>query len=344
MINLLQQLIAIPSLSREETAVADFLETWLREQGLEPHRCGNNLWCRHGSGPAVLLDAHIDTVKPASSWTRDPFTPSVEGDRLYGLGSNDDGASVVALIQAYRELTAKPQPYTLLLSLSAEEESSGRNGLEISLREMEAACGPIAFGVFGEPTSLEMAVAEKGLMVLDCSVKGKAGHAARNTGINAIYEALPAIDWFRHKQFPKVSPLLGPVKMTVTQIQAGSQHNVIPDLCTFVVDIRSNGLYTNEELLELIQAEAPCQAQARSVRLCGSSIEEGHPLVQRARELGIPCVGSPTLSNQALCRFPSVKLGPGDSERSHTADEYVNMSDIAKATAIYVQLLDGLKV
>lgn len=344
MINLLQQLIAIPSLSREETAVADFLETWLREQGLEPHRCGNNLWCRHGSGPAVLLDAHIDTVKPASSWTRDPFTPSVEGDRLYGLGSNDDGASVVALIQAYRELTAKPQPYTLLLSLSAEEESSGRNGLEISLREMEAACGPIAFGIFGEPTSLEMAVAEKGLMVLDCSVKGKAGHAARNTGINAIYEALPAIDWFRHKQFPKVSPLLGPVKMTVTQIQAGSQHNVIPDLCTFVVDIRSNGLYTNEELLELIQAEAPCQAQARSVRLCGSSIEEGHPLVQRARELGIPCVGSPTLSNQALCRFPSVKLGPGDSERSHTADEYVNMSDIAKATAIYVQLLDGLKV
>ncbi len=344
MINLLQQLIAIPSLSREETAVADFLETWLREQGLEPHRCGNNLWCRHGSGPAVLLDAHIDTVKPASSWTRDPFTPSVEGDRLYGLGSNDDGASVVALIQAYRELTAKPQPYTLLLSLSAEEESSGRNGLEISLREMEAACGPITFGVFGEPTSLEMAVAEKGLMVLDCSVKGKAGHAARNTGINAIYEALPAIEWFRNKQFPKVSPLLGPVKMTVTQIQAGSQHNVIPDLCTFVVDIRSNGLYTNEELLKLIQAEAPCQAQARSVRLCGSSIEEGHPLVQRARELGIPCVGSPTLSNQALCRFPSVKLGPGDSERSHTADEYVNMSDIAKATAIYVQLLDGLKV
>jgi acetylornithine deacetylase len=344
MISLLQQLIAIPSLSRDESAVADFLESWLTEQGLAPHRCGNNLWCCHGTGPAVLLDAHIDTVRPVAGWTRDPFTPTLEEGRLYGLGSNDDGASVVALIDAYRQLIAKPQPYTLILSLSAEEETSGRKGLEISLPEMEAACGPIAFGVFGEPTSLEMAVAEKGLMVLDCTVTGKAGHAARDTGINAIYKALPAIEWFRSKQFGKVSPLLGPVKMTVTQIQAGTQHNVIPDVCTFVVDTRSNGLYTNEELLELIQAEAPCQAVARSTRLCGSSIAEDHPLVQRARQLGIPTVGSPTLSNQALCRFPSVKIGPGNSNRSHTADEYVDVADIGKATGIYVQLLDGLKV
>ena len=344
MIQLLQQLIAIPSLSRDESAVADFLQNWLTEEGLAPHRCGNNLWCCHGSGPAVLLDAHIDTVKPVAGWTRDPFTPTVEDGRLYGLGSNDDGASVVALLAAYKKLIAKPQPYTLILSLSAEEETSGRKGLEISLAEMEAACGPIAFGVFGEPTSLEMAVAEKGLMVLDCSVKGKAGHAARNTGINAIYEALPAIDWFRNKQFEKVSPLLGPVKMTVTQIQAGTQHNVIPDICTFVVDIRSNGLYTNEELLEIIKAEAPCELEARPTRLCGSSIVEDHPLVQRARQLGIPTVGSPTLSNQALCRFPSAKIGPGDSIRSHTADEYVNLADIDRATDIYVQLLDGLKV
>ena len=343
MISLLQKLIAIPSLSRDESAVADFLESWLTEEGLAPHRCGNNLWCSHGTGPAVLLDAHIDTVKPVAGWTRDPFTPTVEGGRLYGLGSNDDGASVVAIIDAYRRLTAKPQSYTLILSLSAEEETSGRKGLEISLAEMEAACGPIAFGICGEPTSLEMAVAEKGLMVLDCIVKGKAGHAARDNGINAIYEALPAIEWFRGKQFPKVSPLLGPVKMTVTQIQAGTQHNVIPDVCTFVVDIRSNGLYTNQELLELIQAEAPCQAEARSTRLCGSSIAEDHPLVQRAHQLGIPTVGSPTLSNQALCRFPTVKIGPGDSTRSHTADEYVDMADIAKATEIYVQLLDNLQ-
>ena len=344
MISLLQKLIAIPSLSRDEGAVADFLENWLREEGLAPHRCGNNLWCCHGSGPAVLLDAHIDTVKPVAGWTRDPFTPSLEGGRLYGLGSNDDGASVVALIAAYKQLCAKPQPYTLILSLSAEEETSGRKGLEISLPEMEAACGPIAFGVFGEPTSLEMAVAEKGLMVLDCTVEGVAGHAARNNGVNAIYKALDAIEWFRSKQFEKVSPLLGPVKMTVTQIQAGTQHNVIPDLCSLVVDIRSNGLYTNEELLALIQAEAPCQAVARSTRLCGSSIAEDHPLVKRAQALGIPTVGSPTLSNQALCRFPSVKMGPGDSVRSHTADEYVEVADISKATELYVRLLDGLKI
>ena len=344
MTELLQQLIAIPSLSRDEGAVADFLEQWLRDKGLQPHRSDNNLWCCHGSGPAVLLDAHIDTVKPVSGWTRDPFTPSVEGGRLYGLGSNDDGASVVALIEAYQRLIATEQPYTLILSLSAEEETSGRNGLEISLPQMEQACGPIAFGVFGEPTSLQMAVAEKGLMVLDCKVCGVAGHAARDTGVNAIYKALPAIEWFRGKQFEKVSPLLGPVKMTVTQVNAGTQHNVVPDLCTFVVDVRSNGLYSNEELLSLIQAEAPCEAVARSTRLCGSSMDESHPLVQRARELGIATVGSPTLSNQALVRFPSVKIGPGDSPRSHTADEYVELEDLDKAVEIYVQLLDGLKV
>ncbi len=344
MTELLQKLISIPSLSRDEKAVADFLETWLSDAGFTPHRSGNNLWCCRGEGPAILLDAHIDTVKPVAGWTRDPFTPSLEGERLYGLGSNDDGASVVALIEAFKRLTAKPQPYTLVLSLSAEEESSGRNGLEISLAEIEAACGPIACGVFGEPTSLEMVVAEKGLMVLDCAVKGVAGHAARNTGVNAIYKALPAIQWFKDKQFDKVSDLLGPVKMTVTQVNAGTQHNVIPDLCTFVVDVRSNGLYTNEELLELIQAEAPCEVVARSTRLHGSSIAADHPLVRRGLALGLPAVGSPTLSNQALVRFPSVKIGPGDSPRSHTADEYVMVDDLEKAADIYVSLLDQLVV
>ena len=344
MTELLQQLIAIPSLSRDEKAVADFLEGWLSQEGLSPHRCGNNLWCAAGEGQAVLLDAHIDTVKPVAGWTRNPFTPSLEDGWLYGLGSNDDGASVVALIEAYKRLTAKPQPYTLVLSLSAEEESSGRNGLEISLKEIEAACGPVACGVFGEPTSLEMVVAEKGLMVLDCQVKGIAGHAARNTGVNAIYKAIPAIEWFRDKRFDKVSDLLGPVKMTVTQIAAGTQHNVIPDICAFVVDVRSNGLYTNEELLELIQAEAPCMVAARSTRLHGSAISADHPLVKRGLALGLPAVGSPTLSNQALVRFPSIKLGPGDSPRSHTADEYVDIDDIGKAVDIYVGLLDGLEV
>ena len=344
MTELLQQLIAIPALSRDEKGVADFLEAWLTGEGLAPHRCGNNLWCCHGEGPAVLLDAHIDTVKPVAGWTRDPFTPAIENGRLYGLGSNDDGASVVALIEAYKRLIARPQSYTLVLSLSAEEESRGRNGLEISLQEIEATCGPVVCGVFGEPTSLEMVVAEKGLMVLDCVVKGVAGHAARNTGVNAIYKALPAIEWFRSKQFDKVSDQLGPVKMTVTQIDAGTQHNVIPDRCAFVVDVRSNGLYTNEELLDLIQAEAPCEVVARSTRLHGSAIAADHPLVRRGLALGLPAVGSPTLSNQALVRFPSIKLGPGDSPRSHTADEYVEVGDLAKAVDIYVNLLDGLTV
>lgn len=344
MISLLQQLISIPSLSRDEKAVADFLESWMFRHGMAPHRQGNNLWCSHGEGPVVLMDAHIDTVKPVAGWTRDPFTPSLEGERLYGLGSNDDGASVVALIEAYRQLTAHSQPYKLVLSLSAEEETSGRNGLEVSLKDIEETCGPIACGVFGEPTSLEMVVAEKGLMALDCSVKGVAGHAARDTGVNAIYEAIPAIEWFRNKRFEKVSDLLGPVKMTVTQINAGTQHNVIPDICTFVVDVRSNGLYTNEELLALIQEEAPCTVVARSTRLHGSAIPTDHPLVRRGLALGLPAVGSPTLSNQALCRFPSVKLGPGDSPRSHTADEYVEVGDIGKAVELYVQLLDGLNV
>ena len=341
MIALLQELVRIPSPSREEGAVADFLEGWLRRRGLAPRRCGNNLWCCSGSGPAVLLDAHIDTVRPVSGWTRDPFSASLEDGRLYGLGSNDDGASVVALIAAFERLTARPQGYTLVLSLSAEEEDSGPNGLETVLPEIEATCGPIVLGLFGEPTSLKMAVAEKGLMVLDCTVKGVAGHAARELGVNAIYEALPAIEWFRSKRFERVSPLLGPVKMSVTQIEAGTQHNVIPDVCRFVVDVRSNGLYSNEELLKLIEAEAPCTAVPRSTRLCGSSLAEDHPLAQRAKALGIPLVGSPTLSNQALCRFPSVKMGPGDSERSHTADEYVDVADIGKAAELYFELLDG---
>lgn len=343
MTELLQRIISIPSPSGDEKAVADFLEAWLAGEGLSPHRCGNNLWCSHGEGPVILLDAHIDTVKPVAGWTRDPFTPTLEGNRLYGLGSNDDGASVVAVIGAYRRLITRPQPYTLVLSLSAEEESSAPCGLELSLAAIEDACGPVACGVFGEPTSLEMAVAEKGLMVLDCTVKGVSGHAARDTGVNAIYGALPAIEWFRNKRFDKVSDLLGPVKMTVTQIQAGTQHNVIPDCCTFVVDVRSNGRYTNEELLSLIQAEAPCSVEAHSTRLGGSAIAADHPLVARGLALGLPAVGSPTLSNQAFVRFPSIKIGPGDSPRSHTADEYVDIDDIGKAVDIYVKLLDGIQ-
>jgi acetylornithine deacetylase len=337
-------MIAIPSLSGDEKAVADFLQARLAAEGFAPHRCGNNLWCAAGQGPVLLVDAHIDTVKPVAGWTRDPFTPAVEDGRLYGLGSNDDGASVVALIEAFKRLTAKPQPYTLVLSLSAEEESSGRNGLEISLQEIEAACGPIACGVFGEPTSLEMVVAEKGLMVLDCAVKGVAGHAARNTGVNAIYKALPAIEWFRNKQFEKVSDLLGPVKMTVTQINAGTQHNVIPDQCTFVVDVRTNECYTNQQVLDEISLQVFCDVKARSTRLNSSHIDLSHPIVAKGREMGIETFGSPTLSDQALMSFPSLKMGPGESSRSHTAEEYITKEEIESAVQTYITLLDGLEL
>jgi acetylornithine deacetylase len=263
----------------------------------------------------------------------------VEGGRLYGLGSNDDGASVVALIEAYRQLIAKPQPYTLVLSLSAEEESSGRNGLEISLAEIEAAHGPIACGVFGEPTSLEMVVAEKGLMVLDCAVTGVAGHAARDNGVNAIYQALPAIEWFRDKRFGKVSDLLGPVKMTVTQVNAGTQHNVVPDKCQAVIDVRTNELYTNEEVFEIIRENVKSEVKARSFRLHSSSIPLNHPLIQKLDEMGKKTFGSPTLSDQALMPFPSFKMGPGDSARSHSADEFIRVSEISDAIETYVKVI-----
>ena len=324
MTDLLKQLIAIPSPSREEGAAADFLEGWLRGRGLQPHRTGNNLWCVKGSGPAVLLDAHIDTVKPAATWRRDPFTPSLEDDRLYGLGANDDGGSVVALIETF--LQAAPKAHTLVLSLSAEEEVGGRSGLEAALPEIEAAVGPIACGIMGEPTGMRMAVSEKGLMVLDCTARGVSGHAARGEGVNAIYEALEDIAWLREHG------------MQVTQIQAGTQHNVIPDRCSFVVDVRTTG--SNEPVLEAICQALHCEVSARSTRLSGSSISLSHPLVQAARALGIPTYSSPTLSNQALCRFPTVKIGPGDSARSHTADEYICPEEVAAAVPLYLKLLE----
>lgn len=325
MTDLLARMIAIPSPSREEAAVADFLERWLAAEGLAPHRHGNNLWCVRGSGPVVLLDAHIDTVRPASGWTRDPFTPMVEDGRLYGLGANDDGGSVVTLIEAFRRL--ENPACTFVLSLSAEEEVSGRGGLESVLPVIEAAVGPIRFGLMGEPTGMQMAVSERGLMVLDCTAHGRAGHAARGEGVNAIYEALPDILWFRDHG------------MNVTQVEAGTQHNVIPDRCRFVVDVRTSG--SNAALLEEIRAAVRCDVAARSTRLNGSSIREDHPFVRRGKALGLGTFASPTLSNQALCPFPTVKIGPGDSARSHTADEYIRLDELSGAVDLYLQLLDG---
>lgn len=343
-ITLLQALIGIPSLSREEDTAADFLQNYIEESGIMTGRSGNNIWCISPmfdvNKPTILLNSHIDTVKPVTGWRRQPFTPKIENGKLYGLGSNDAGASLVSLFQVYRHLSATQQSYNLIYLASCEEEVSGKNGIESVLPKLP----PITLGIVGEPTEMNPAIAEKGLMVLDLTARGKAGHAARNDGENAIYKLMPDIEWFRSFRFSKESPLLGTVKMSVTQINAGTQHNVIPDICTAVVDIRSNECYSNEELFEEITKYISCEAKARSFRLNSSSIPADHPFVKRAVELGKVPFGSPTLSDQALMKFPSVKIGPGKSSRSHTADEYILLNEIEEAIGLYIRLLDGLKL
>ena len=342
-IDLLKGMISRPSFSREETAVADYLQKCWSDAGHHIFRKGNNLWIIAPgfdfAKPTLLLNSHIDTVKPAAGWQKDPFLPEeTEDDRLYGLGSNDAGASVVSLYEAFTILSAKAQPYNLIFLASCEEEVSGKNGIENVLPELP----PIRFAVAGEPTGMRPAIAEKGLMVLDCVATGKAGHAARNEGVNAIYKAIEDINWFSTYQFPEKSDLLGPVKMTVTIIKAGTQHNVVPDRCEFTVDIRSNEFYSNERLFELIKEQVGCEIKARSFRLNSSRTEPEHPFVQRCLMLGKEPFGSPTLSDQALMRFPSVKIGPGDSARSHSADEFIYGPEIRDAITTYVRLLDGL--
>ena len=336
-------MIARPSISRDEKEVADFLEAHWKQAGQTVFRHGNNLWMTSQpmdpAKPTLLLNSHIDTVKPVAGWSRDPFTPDEsEEDRLYGLGSNDAGASVVSLYAAFSILTQKEQPYNLIFLASCEEEVSGKNGLESVIPYLP----PIQFAIVGEPTGMQPAVAEKGLMVLDCVATGKSGHAARNEGISAIYLALKDIEWFQHYQFPKQSDFLGPVKMTVTIIQAGTQHNVVPDKCTFTVDIRSNECYSNEQLFELIQQQVSCEIKARSFRLNSTRTDMDHPFVRRALMMGCQPFGSPTLSDQALMPFPSVKMGPGQSARSHSADEYIELMEIREAIDMYVRLLDQL--
>lgn len=340
-IDLLKNMIRIPSFSRDEGAVADFLERWMLTEGFEARRLGNNLWIESGPAdgrPTILLNAHIDTVKPASGYTRDPFTPEIEDGCLYGLGSNDDGGSLIALLETYSRLIQKEQPYRLIFSATAEEEVSGKGGLDLILPEL----GRIDFGVMGEPTGMRMAVAERGLMVLDCTAYGKSGHAARNEGVNAIYKAIEDIQWFKSHSFDRVSDFLGAVKMSVTQINAGTQHNVVPDKCTFVVDVRPNGMYTNPELLEMIKSSVSCEVKERSTRIGSSHLPMDHPAVVRGLSLGLEPFGSPTTSNQALCHFPTLKIGPGDSARSHSADEYIRLDEIGDGIETYVALLCGL--
>ncbi|MCQ2254478.1 MAG: M20 family metallo-hydrolase [Bacteroidaceae bacterium] len=374
-IELLEKLISIPSVSRDETAVADLIEQQMKEWGLAPKRFKNNLVLTPhdlpttppdlptggGEGPTILLNAHIDTVKPSDSWTKDPFKPTWEGETLYGLGSNDCGGGLVSLLAAYRILTTPHPPKgellndsqtakainnlplggiegaagSLIFVASAEEEVSGKDGFEYVRQFLP----PIDVAIVGEPTGMQPAIAEKGLMVVDMVSHGKAGHAARNEGVNAIYEALDDIRWIRDYKFDKVSKLLGPTKMTLTVINAGRQHNVIPDRCEMVIDVRTNEHYTNEEVFNILQQNCKSELKARSFRLSSSHISEEHPLIQRLISMGRTPFGSPTLSDQALMPWPSFKLGPGDSARSHTADEFIKASEIEEAVRMYVELL-----
>ena len=342
-VTLLKELIAIPSVSRNEDKAADKLSEYLNLWGLPYGRDGNNLWVGcpdwDNNRPTIMLNAHIDTVKPVSTWTRDPFLPTQEGDMIYGLGSNDCGGRLVSLLQTYRIMLHRPRNYNLLWVASAEEEVSGANGFSRVLSKLPN----IAVAIVGEPTGMQPAIAEKGLMVIDGYAYGKSGHAARNEGVNAIYEALDDLVWLRDYKFRKSSPLLGPTKMTVTVVESGTQHNVIPDTLHFVIDVRTNEFYQNEYLFEfLCKKMTKCELKARSFRLHSSSIPQDHPLIRRCMEHGMQPFGSPTLSDQALMPFPSFKLGPGDSSRSHSADEYIKISEIQQAIDTYVSLLDGL--
>ena len=337
-ITLLQRMIQTPSISGQEEAVCTMLAEWMTAEGCPTHRIGNNLWAACGDGPeTILLNAHIDTVKPSASYTHDPFSGECDGTTIYGLGANDDGGSVIAMLAVFMELLQAPIPgKRVVLTLTAEEENSGRNGIELVLPEI----GHVDWAIVGEPTSLEMAVAERGLLVLDAEAQGKAGHAAREEGVNALYIALDDIQTLRNYSFDKVSPYLSKVKMTTTMIQAGTQHNVVPDTCKFVVDIRSNGLYTNQEIVNTLQPLVQSTLTPRSTRLNASYTPHEATAVQRAMELGIKLYGSPTMSNMALLSCPKVKFGPGDSARSHTADEYIHIHEIDQAIKLLKLLLE----
>jgi acetylornithine deacetylase len=340
-IGLLQQLIAIPSFSREEEKTADRIATYLRSKNVPVQRLQNNIWAKNkyfdAEKPTLLLNSHHDTVRPNKAYTLDPFTPLEKEGRLFGLGSNDAGGALVSLIVTFiYYYEQKDLSHNIILAATAEEEISGHNGIELLLPSL----GEIGWGIVGEPTQMQLAVAEKGLLVLDCSSLGKAGHAAREEGENAIYKALPDIDWFRSYHFPRVSDLLGPVKMSVTVIDTDNKaHNVVPSQCHFVVDVRVNELYAFNELLDIIRTNVACEVTPRSLRMRSSSIPLDHPVVQSGIRAGRICYGSPTTSDKALMPFPTLKTGPGDSARSHTADEYILMEEIGQGIEGYIDLL-----
>ena len=344
-LELLKELIAIPSESRREGALADFLFNHIKCKGFNPLRKGNNIWVKNKHFtpglPVLLLNSHIDTIKPCDGWTIDPYKPLIKNDKLYGLGSNDAGISLVCLFFVFQILHNKNNlGFNLIFSATAEEEVSGENGIQSIIPEIEN----IDLGIIGEPTNMKMAVAEKGLIVLDCYSKGNQVHAAHSGQDNAIANCLEDLQWFKNYKFEKESSLLGQTKATVTQINAGTQHNVVPDICHFVVDIRVNDQYTNEEIVDFIKRSVKSEVKERSLRLNSSSIPLDHPAVKKGKELGLDIVGSNTLSDQALLNFPTIKIGPGDSVRSHTANEYIKTEEIGHGIKTYLDLLDGLNL
>ena len=339
-VELLKKLIAIPSISRQEDKTAELIDRFLTSEGFSVHHEKNNIWVTSvisNDLPTILLISHHDTVKPSSTWTLDPYFPLEKDGKIFGLGSNDAGASLVCLMMTFIYLAPKKdRAYNLIYAATAEEEVMGTKGVKSILNDL----GKIDLAIAGEPTQMQMAVAEKGLMVLDCKTDGKAGHAARNEGINAIYKAISDILWFQDFQFPKRSELSGKVKMSVTMINAGSQHNIIPDECNYTVDVRTNEFYTNQQALDIIRSNVKYSTIVpRSLHHNSLCISLQHPVVKRGMEIGLSTYSSPTTSDQTVMRLTSMKIGPGDSARSHTADEYIYLDEIKQGINIYIKLL-----
>ncbi len=341
-VELLQKLIATPSPSREEAQTAELIASFLAAHGVAAERLHNNVYARaqayDPARPTLLLNSHHDTVRPAASYTRDPYTPTIEGDQLYGLGSNDAGASVVSLIATFLAYYRRQLPFNLLLAISAEEECMGEKGI----RALLPALGPIDMALVGEPTGMQAAIGERGLVVLDCTAHGQSGHAARGEGVNALYIALDDIARLRNFRFERTSALLGQIGIAVTQIEAGTQHNVVPDTCRFVVDVRTTDAYTNEETIELLRAALQSEVTPRSTRIRAMAVEATHPLVAAACALDRKTYLSPTTSDRTLMPFPALKMGPGESSRSHAADEYIRLTEIDEAIGLYTQYIEKL--
>ncbi len=344
-IDLLKTLIRIPSFSMEEDKVAEIIRRFLSDENIFFYTKYNNTWALNKhfnpAKPTILLNSHIDTVRPSTSYKFNPFEPIEKGDIIYGLGSNDAGGSLISLLATFLYFFKKKElGYNLIFTATAEEETSGSNGLEAVLPELP----PLSFAIVGEPTRMWLAIAEKGLVVLDCYSYGKSEHAAHSKGENALYKAIDDIQILRNYKFEKISNILGEVKITITQINSGIQHNVVPDTCHFIVDIRTNEHYTNMEVLKTIKGLIKSEVKPRTLKLNSSIISTDHPFVIKAKEKGVEIYGSPTTSDQAIIPFPSVKIGPGDSIRSHTADEYIKKSEIFKGIELYIELLNGLKI